>query len=127
MNADCSGLNDISYGVIGAAQKVSRTLGIGFAEKTYERAMCIELRTALLLIDQQRVFPVLYEGHVVGEYVPDLIVSERVIVEIKAVACLEKIHHAQCINYLRATGLPLCLLFNFGRPRLEVARIVLTL
>jgi GxxExxY protein len=126
MNADPSGLNDITYRIIGAAQTVSRTLGIGFAEKTYERAMCVELRNAQLLVDRQKVFPVLYDGHLVGEYIPDLIVTERIIVEIKAVGSVDKVHRAQCISYLRATSLPLCLLLNFGPPRLEVVRIVLT-
>ena len=127
MNTDRSELNAISYTIIGAAQKVSRKLGIGFPEKTYERALCVELRKAELLIDQQRLFEVLYEGHVVGEFIPDLIVEDRVIVEVKAIATtLGAPHRSQGINYLRATGLPLCVLLNFGRPRLEYSRLILT-
>ena len=117
--------HEASYGIIGAAYKVSRSLGSGFLEKVYENALCWELRKAGLAVDQQRPIPVHYDGRVVGDYVPDLVVNEVVVVEIKAIPALERIHRAQCVNYLRATGLTLALLLNFGRPRLQVARVVL--
>ena len=127
MNTDRSGLNAISYRIIGAAQKVSRKLGNGFPEKTYERALCVELRKAELVVDQQRLFQVFYDEHVVGEFIPDLIVEDQVIVEIKAIAAaLGSPQRAQGVNYLRATGLQLCLLLNFGRPRLEYSRLIFT-
>ena len=65
-----------------------------------------------------------YEGVVVGEYAPDLLVEERVIVELKAVKTLDEIHLAQCLNYLKATGLHVCLLINFGKPKIGIRRIV---
>ncbi len=69
---------------------------------------------------------VLYDGVVVGTYVADVVVEDSVLVEIKAVKLLDEIHSAQCLNYLKATGLPLCLLINFGRPRVDIKRLILT-
>ncbi len=118
-------LNDSTYLVIGAAYKVSSALGSGFLEKVYENALSWELRKAGVIVEQQKSVAVIYDGRVVGDYVPDLLVNEHLVVEVKAVPALEGIHRAQCVNYLRATGLHLALLLNFGRPRLQVARIVL--
>lgn len=118
-------LNDVSYTIIGAAYKVSSALGAGFLEKVYENALTWELRKAQCTVAQQTSVPVHYDGHLVGDYVPDLLVNELVVVEIKAIPALERIHRAQCMNYLRATGLHLALLLNFGRPRLQVARMAL--
>jgi GxxExxY protein len=126
MNAEEPELNAISYAVIGAAQTVSRALGAGFLEKIYENALCWELRKRHLEVLQQGVFDVRYDGQVVGTYIPDIVVAARVIVEVKAVAALDSTCRAQCLNYLRATGLPLCLLLNFGRPRLEYTRFAMT-
>ena len=120
-------LSDVSYAIVGAAYRVSNVLGVGFSEKIYENALCLELRKRGWSVAQQVTVPVYYEGRVVGEYVPDLLVEGAVIVELKAIDALAKIHRVQCINYLRATGLHLALLLNFGRPRLEVARIALNL
>jgi GxxExxY protein len=69
---------------------------------------------------------VLYDGVVVGTYVTDLVVEDSVLVEIKAVKLLDEIHSAQCLNYLKATGLPLCLLINFERSRVDIKRLILT-
>ena len=125
MNTDeLEKLNQLSAKVIGAAQKVSSVLGCGFLEKVYENSLAVELRDRGLAVVQQRGIQVVYGQQVVGEYFADLIVSSRVIVELKAVKCLDNIHEAQCINYLRASRLPLCLLMNFSRPRLEVRRII---
>ena len=66
----------------------------------------------------------IFAGEVVGDYVPDLLVEDRVIVGVKAVTALERHHRQQCINYLKATSRRVCLLINFGRPRLEVRRLV---
>jgi GxxExxY protein len=88
-------------------------------------ALAHELRKVGLAVLQQRGVSVRYDGIVVGEYAPDLLVDERVLVELKSVRALEDIHTAQCLNYLRATGLRLCILLNFGRPRVEVRRVIL--
>jgi GxxExxY protein len=117
-------LNAISEQVIGAAFRVSNTLGCGFVEKVYENALAIELRKADLRAEQQKPARVLYDGAVVGEFACDLLVEGGVIVELKAVTALDDNHLAQCLNYLKATGLPLCLLLNFGRPKLEVRRVI---
>jgi len=110
--------------IIGAAQRVSTTLGCGFLEKVYENALSLELACRSLKVAQQRPVEVRYRNEIVGHYIPDLVVEELVVVEIKASPGLESIHEAQCLNYLRATGHRICLLLNFGRPRLEVRRIV---
>ena len=111
--------------VIGCAMSVSNTLGAGFLEKVYENALVHELRKAGLRVDQQRAVVVRYDDVVVGEYVADLLVDDCVLVELKAIKALDDIHRAQCINYLKASGLQVCLLLNFGNPRLEVRRLVL--
>jgi GxxExxY protein len=117
-------LNGLSERIIGAAQAVSTALGPGFLEKVYENALCWELRKANLRIDQQRVFDVVYDGRIVGEYIPDLLVADSIIVEVKAAQSIDAAHRSQCLNYLRSTDLHLGLVLNFGRRRLEVARIV---
>ncbi len=133
MNADAppmaadvprTALDSLSEKIIGAAFRVSSTLGPGFLEKVYENAMRVELRKSGIATEQQRPIRVWYEGRVVGNYVTDLLVAGCVIVEIKAITGLERTHLSQCTNYLRATGLRVCLLMNFGRPRLEFRRIV---
>lgn len=125
MGTDEHRLTELSERIIGCAYVVSNTLGSGFLEKVYENAMAHELRKAGLTVLQQRGVSVRYDGVVVGEYAPDLLVDERVLVELKSARALGDIHTAQCLNYLRATGLRLCILLNFGRPRVEVRRIIL--
>ena len=109
-------LDAVSHAVIGAAQRVNNTLGYGFLEKVYENALAHEMREAGLSVAQQKGIAVYYNGLIVGEYVADLLVEESVVVELKASKTLDPAHTAQCINYLKATGLHLCLLLNFGRP-----------
>jgi GxxExxY protein len=127
MNADASVLNPLSKRVIGCALTVSNALGSGFLEKVYENALAHELRKAAVAVEQQRRITVTYDGITVGEYFADLLVEDAVLVELKTVRTLEDAHRAQCLNYLRATGRHLCLLMNFGTPRLEVRRIVMNL
>ena len=117
-------LDRVTAKIIGAAQRVSSALGIGFLEKVYENALAIELRKGGVLVKQQPLLKVFYEGEIVGEYAADLIVENEVVVELKAVRALDKVHQAQCMNYLRATKLTVCLLLNFGTSRLQVKRIV---
>lgn len=97
-------------------------MGSGFLEKCYENALAHELRKSGVRVEQQVRLDVWYDGIIVGEFVADLIVNGSVIVELKAIERLDTIHSAQCINYLAATGLPLCLLINFSR-RVDVKRI----
>ena len=114
----------MSAKVIGAAQTVSTTLGCGFLEKVYENALAVELRRLGLPVVQQCEIMVRYRDEIVGHYLADLVVGGQLIVELKAARDLDSTHAAQCINYLRASGLPLCLLMNFSRPRLDVRRII---
>jgi GxxExxY protein len=111
--------------VIGCVLTVSNTLGIGFLEKVYENALAHELRKAELSVAQQAAVTVQYDGIVVGEYAADIVVNNLIILELKVVSELSDIHRAQCLNYLRATGLRLCLLINFGKPRPEIKRLIL--
>lgn len=117
-------LDEMSHQIIGAAQRVSRVLGCGFLEKVYENALMIELKRNGLSAQSQTPIHVKYEGEIVGEYLTDILVEKKIIVELKAVTALDKVHYAQCMNYLKASHLSVCLLINFGNPRLEVKRIV---
>jgi GxxExxY protein len=110
--------------IIGSAYAVANALGSGFLEKVYENALAHELQKRGFRVEQQRPVPVYYDQTLVGDYVADLLVSDTVLVELKAVKNIENIHTAQCIHYLKATGLPLCLLINFGNPRVQIKRIV---
>jgi GxxExxY protein len=117
-------LNDLTGRVIGCAFTVLNTLGAGFLEKVYENALAIEMRDAGLAIVQQPGVRVLYHDEVVGEYFPDVLVEDVLLVELKTVRTLDDTHRMQCTNYLKATGLRLCLLLNFGKSRLEIKRVV---
>ena len=125
MNTDDDGCVQVTQRIIGCAFAVSNALSAGFVEKVYENAPAHELRKAGLSVDQQRGVSVMYDGLAVGEYATDLLVEGSVIVELKAVRALDDVHRAQCLNYLKATGLRVCLLINFGKPRLEVKRLML--
>lgn len=125
MNADAERLNAITERIIGAAYDVSNQLGCGFLEKVYENALMVALRKAGLNVVAQRRVQVFYENVVVGDYVADIVVEDTVIVEVKAVSALIDLYVAQGLNYLKATGLPLCLLINFGKPKVEIRRLAL--
>jgi GxxExxY protein len=125
MNADQRRLDEITEKIIGCAFTVSNVLGAGFVEKVYENALALELRAADLSVVQQHPIAVRYKGVVVGEFVADLLVAGEVLVELKAIKSFDEAHSSQCMNHLRGTGLHVCLLFNFGKPRVELKRIVL--
>jgi GxxExxY protein len=116
--------DEISRKIIGCAYTVSNELGSGFLEKVYENALAHDLRKAGLVARQQHGINVMYDGVVVGEYSADILVNDSVIIELKTVKGLDDIHVAQCLNYLRGTGLNLCLLLNFATPRVQVRRVV---
>jgi GxxExxY protein len=120
-------VNLLSKRIIGCALTVLHGLGTGFLEQVYENALSHELRKAGFGVSQQHRMVVRYDGVVVGDYTADLLVEHIVLVELKVAKAIDEIHHAQCLNYLKATGLHLCLLLNFGKPRLEIKRIVLDL
>ncbi len=111
--------------VIGSAFEVANVLGAGFLEKVYERALVVELELQGLSVESQVSFPIRYKGECLGVYVADLVVAGRIIVELKCVDRFCNEHLAQCINYLKASGLHVALLVNFQRPKLAWKRIVL--
>ena len=120
-------LNEITYKINGAVFEVMRVLGAGFLEKVYENALLIELRKRGLKAESQVPLKVSYKGEVVGEYVVDILVEDAVILELKAVEQIQKIHEAQLLNYLKATGVNIGLLINFKYPKAEIKRFVLNL
>ena len=120
-------INDITYAINGAVFEVNRVLGPGFLEKVYENALLIELKRRGLKAENQVPIKVLYKEDVVGEYIADLLVEKQVIIELKTVENLDKIHEAQLLNYLNATGIKVGLLVNFKNPKAEIKRMVLNL
>jgi GxxExxY protein len=117
-------INKITEVVIGCAFQVHNVLKEGCMEKVYENALTHDLRKAGLRVAQQAPLKVIYDGVVVGEFIADLLVEECVIVELKAVRMLTDVHVAQCISYLTATGLSICLLLNFSTSKVQVKRVV---
>jgi GxxExxY protein len=115
---------EISEAVIGAAVTVLNALKPGLDEKLYERALMIELRKRGRVVQQQRQFPVHYEGQHIGTLVPDLIVDDLVIVDPKVVSAFNETHVAQMLGYLSITSLKLALLLNFKNAKLDWKRIV---
>lgn len=116
--------HELTEKIIGCAYRVSNTLGCGFLEKVYENALLYELKELGLRVEQQKSIEVDYMTVVVGHYVADLVVERQAIVEIKAVNGLDDIHAAQALNYLKATGLPVALLLNFGKPKVDIRRFL---
>jgi GxxExxY protein len=117
-------VNEITKKIIGCAFKVSNTLGIGFVEKVYENALVHLLRKSNLKVNQQYPIKVSFDGIIVGDFVADLLVEDRVLVELKAVSALVNEHTAQALNYLRASDLEICLLINFGKSKVEIKRLL---
>jgi GxxExxY protein len=112
---------DLTQKIIGCAYTVHNTLGPGFLERVYENALRIELEKLGLRVKQREPINVTYDGQVVGEYYVDLLVDERVVIELKAAQALVKRHEVQLVNYLAATGIDCGLLLNFG-PSVQVKR-----
>ncbi len=111
---------DLTDRIIGAFYAVYNELGHGFLESVYENALAIALREAGLAVQHQASLSVRYRSHIVGDFKTDLLVEGRIIVELKAVAQLMPAHEAQLVNYLKASGLHVGLLLNFGsRPQFK--------
>jgi GxxExxY protein len=119
------GIEELTEGVLGAVFEVANNLGCGFLEKVYERALVRELGARGVRAAAQVPLEVKYKGYPVGEYFADIVVEEVVVVELKCVERLGNEHAAQCLNYLRASGMRVCLLVNFQRPKVEWKRILL--
>ena len=117
-------LDSLSEKVLGAVFEVSNTLGAGFLEKVYRRALLRELGLRGMRATSEASLAVMYKGCSVGEYFADVLVEDALVVELKCAERLANHHTAQCLNYLRASGRTVCLLVNFQRPKVEWQRIV---
>jgi GxxExxY protein len=124
MNADEHRLNQLTQAVIGCAYDVSNSLGCGYVEKVYQNAMVRALSRSGIRAEKEVLIEVYFDSVVVGEFYADLVVEGMVLVELKAVRELDELHWAQCLNYLKASGLTVCLLINFGNPKVQIKRFV---
>ena len=114
---------DITEKILEAAFEVSKELGSGFLESVYKNSMVIALRVKGLKVETEKPISVMFRGQQVGQFYTDLFVEGKVIVELKAVSALAPEHSAQTINYLKATGIGVGLLINFGHPKIEYKRL----
>jgi GxxExxY protein len=120
-------MDSLSEKLLSPVFEVSNTLGAGFLEKVYQRALLRELTLRGIRATAEASFAVLYKGHAVGEYFADLLVEDTLVIELKCVERLASEHTGQCLNYLRASGRTVCLLVNFQKPKVEGGEIVLGL
>jgi len=118
-------IDQLSYKINGAVFEVNRVLGGGFLEKVYENALVLELRNQGLKAEAQVPISVIYKDEVVGEYLADILVEDKVMLELKAVDQLQKVYEAQLLNYLKATGIKVGLLVNFKHPKADIKRFIL--
>ncbi len=115
---------EITGAILKAAFTVHNTLGVGFLEKVYANALTLELRAANIACEQELPLKVRYRNVIIGDYIADLLVAKRVLVELKACAALDPAHEAQLLNYLRIGQIRVGLLLNFGRPKLHYKRLI---
>ena len=118
---------DTTHAIIACAFEVSNELGSGFLESVYEKALLLALRQKGLSAQSQQAIKVMFRGVCVGDFAADILVDEKILVELKAVKALLPEHQAQTINYLKATGIDIGLLINFGNPKLEYRRFTRSL
>ena len=114
---------DITEKILEAAFEVSKELGSGFLESVYKNALVIALRAKGMIVENEKPISVMFRGQSIGQFYADLFVDNKVIVELKAVSALAPEHSAQTINYLKATGIEVGMLINFGRPKIEYKRL----
>ena len=114
----------LSFAIIGAAMEVHQILGPGLLESVYQAALEKELKLRGIPFQHQVELPVSYKGDLIGVYRADLVVDEKIIIEIKGISRLNASHEAQAIHYLALTGLQLAILINFGIGSLESRRVV---
>ncbi len=110
--------------LIGCAMEVHNQVGYGFHEKPYENAIVVECRKRGIQLEQQKRFPLWYKGEKIGEYIPDLIAFEKIIVDTKVIERIGRVEIGQMMNYLKMTGLKLGYILNFKHPRLEWKRVI---
>lgn len=115
--------SELTAAIIAAATEVHEEMRPGLDEKLYERAFCIELAERSMNFSQQTVYPVSYKGRYIGDLIPDLIVENKVIVDLKVVEAFNDAHFAQMLGYLKITGIEIGLLLNFKHAKLQIKRI----
>jgi len=115
---------ELTEKIIACVYRVYNTMGAGFLESVYEKCLIIELRKSGLLVESQKPIQVFYDNELVGEFIADIVVNDTVILELKAIKQLLKVHEVQLVNYLVATGKPVGLLINFGETKAEIKRKV---
>jgi GxxExxY protein len=116
---------ELAYQIVGLAMQVHTRLGNGFLEKVYENALMVLLHKAGIAAVQQAPISVLFDGESVGTYYADILVDNKIILELKTVSEISDSHKAQALNYLKATNLNLAMVYNFANPRMEYQRVVL--
>lgn len=115
---------ELSFLIIGAAMEVHRTLRPGFLESVYQAALARELSLRGVSFEQLKHLSVKYKDIIVGEYIADFVIDDKIILEIKAVSSIHPKHVAQAVNYLTATGLKLAIIINFGADSLQQERAI---
>jgi len=115
---------ELSEKVLGMAFSVHNILGPGLLESAYEGAYCVELQRASIPFERQRVYPLHYKGELVGAYIADLVVDNKIILELKSVSSLNQVMEAQIINYLRLSKIPIGYLLNFNGLKVQWRRFV---
>jgi len=118
--------SELSRAIIGAAMEVHKILGAGFLESVYEEALAIEFDLRAIPFERQKLIDVAYKDKIAKQFVCDFVVYGKIIVELKAIKSISDIEQAQVLNYLKASGLSLGLLLNFGSSSLEVKRLINT-
>jgi GxxExxY protein len=115
---------DLSYKIVGCGMEVHSKLGPGFLEKVYENALMVLFNREGIPAKQQKPIEVCFEGEVVGEYCADILVDDKIILELKTADKIVDVHRAQILHYLRATGIKLGMILNFGSKTFEYERLV---
>ena len=114
---------ELSYNIIGLAMRVHRELGSGFLEKVYENSMMVLFKRRNISAIKQAPIDVYFENEIVGHYVADILVGDKIILELKSVEKINNAHRAQALNYLKATGKRLAIILNFAKEKLEYERL----
>ena len=117
-------LQPVTEQIIGAAFEVHNVLGYGFLEKVYQRAMQVELQLRDVKVELEPQIQIQFKGVIVGDYAADLLVTDKIVLELKTDETYQSVHEAQLLNELRGTGIKLGYLINFGRERVEYKRMV---
>lgn len=113
---------DLTGKILEACFEVSKELGTGFVESVYEKALIVALKQKNMKVERQVPLKVKFRGIIVGDFLADLVVEDKILIELKAVNALVNEHFSQLINYLKATEIEVGLIINFGKPKLEYRR-----